>query len=122
MRSFDTSKLDKLSAKDAKLFARLKADVLKGEVFPAVRKYELHFYYKGGCLYRFAKGSFKRNPAYDNIETVEIDDYKKAKEQCKIRYSGKGNGFWNGKWQSKKSCYGITSKFLCFAVQQTLTA
>lgn len=92
VRSFDTSKLDKLTDKDAKLFAKLKADVLKGEVFPAVRKDELHFYYKGGCLYRFANGSFKRNPAYDNIETVEIDDYKKAKEQCRIRYSGKDDG------------------------------
>lgn len=57
MRSFDISKINRLTDKSAELFASLKADVLAGEVFPAVRKGELHFYYMCGCLYRI-RGRF----------------------------------------------------------------
>lgn len=47
----------------------------------------------GGCLYRFAGGSFKRNPDYEKPEyskgTAGLDDYEKAKMQCKNKYAGK---------------------------------
>ncbi|NCA93173.1 leucine-rich repeat domain-containing protein, partial [bacterium] len=53
IRSFDIEKIKRMTGESAALFERLKADVNAGEVFPAVRKDELHFYYKGGCLYKF---------------------------------------------------------------------
>ena len=52
------------NAQNGPLYARLKADVFAGLVYPAVRKNQLHFYYKGGCLYKFANGTFTRDPAY----------------------------------------------------------
>ena len=59
IRTCDQTQIQKMtSGNNAELLAKLKADVLNGEVFPAVRKNELHFYYKGGCLYKFAGGSF----------------------------------------------------------------
>ena len=58
IRDFSRIQIDKMTnGENARLFNRLKADVLKGKVFPAVRKNELHFYYKGGCLYKFVGGS-----------------------------------------------------------------
>lgn len=124
VRRFDISKLDNLSEKDAHLFTKLKADVLKGKVFPAVRKDELHFYYKGGCLYRFANGSFKRNLAYDKIETMETSDYKKAKEQCKIRFSRKGNSAKERQLLDKLNYHtfkqGSTSKVVVLDIEVNL--
>lgn len=47
----------------------LKSDVLSDDaenfVFPAVRKNEMYFYYKGGCLYRFKNGAFRRDKRFE---------------------------------------------------------
>ena len=73
---------------NAKLFERLRADVLKGEVFPAVRINELHFYYKGGCLFKFAEGSFKRNKNYGKYGTEYegLPPYERAKKENEEKY------------------------------------
>lgn len=73
---------------NAGLFNRLKADAEKGEVFPAVRKNELHFYYRGGCLYKFAGGSFKRDKNFGKIKTEEqgLSEYEIAKKQNELRF------------------------------------
>ena len=70
------------------LFNRLNADVFKGEVFPAVRINELHFYYKGGCLYKFTGGSFKRDKNYEKygVGLDEPNEYKRAKKENEIKY------------------------------------
>ena len=82
-------------AKDdnATLFALLKNDVKRGKVFPAVRHNELHFYYKGGCLFKFLKGAFYRDKNYDKYSqhTDGLPTYEKAKQQNENKYS-KTNG------------------------------
>lgn len=74
---------------NASLFALLKADVVKGEVFPAVRGNELHFYYKGGCLYKFAGGAFFRDINYELYSngTDGLSIYEKAKKQNENKYT-----------------------------------
>ena len=82
--------------KEEPLFVdQLKADCEKGEVFPAVRKGEIHFYYKGGCLYRFGGKKFSRDKEYDKPEYSEgtegRGDYEKAKKQNENKFtSAKG--------------------------------
>ena len=88
-RSFEQSKIDKMhSDKNVALFNKLKGDVLKGEVFPAVRINELHFYYKGGCLYKFVGGRFNRNKNYEKygVGLEEPDEYERAKKENEIKY------------------------------------
>lgn len=79
----------KLNAEfNAALFAMLKADVANGTVFPAVRDNELHFYYKGGCLFKFAKGAFLRDINYEKYNddpNLKLSFYDKAKAQNAIK-------------------------------------
>lgn len=56
--------LNALKGSQKELWQELKKLVESGEVFPAIRKDELHFYYKGGTLFKFSGSSFKRNRAY----------------------------------------------------------
>ena len=79
---------------NAPLFERLKEDVLLGEVFPAVRVGALDFYYRGGRLFRFAGGAFRRDKNYekygDGLEP--LSPYERAKKETErrfIRASGK---------------------------------
>lgn len=51
MRSFDTKIIEQLSGEKVDLYCKLLDDIKQGTVFPAIRKNELHFYYKGGCLF-----------------------------------------------------------------------
>lgn len=89
VRSFDISKTYKLTDKDADLFARLKADIYAGSVFPTVRKDEIHFYHAGGCLYKLKGTSFIRDSAYEkySLNTDRMNSYDKAKKQNQNRYS-----------------------------------
>lgn len=75
------------------LFALLTNDIKSGNVFPAVRNNELHFYYKGGCLFKFLKGAFYRDKNYDKYSqgTEGLSAYEKAKKQNENKYS-KSNG------------------------------
>ena len=90
IRSFNQAQLDKMmSGENAVLFNRLKADVLKGELFPAVRKNELHFYYKGGCLYKFAGGSFKRDKNFEKFGAglENLLPYERAKKEVERKFT-----------------------------------
>ncbi len=72
------------------LFARLKADVALGEVFPAVRVNELHFYYRGGCLYRFANGKFERDGRYRRYaDGTFSSEYERAKAETENRFTNR---------------------------------
>lgn len=89
IRSFDSSKINKLSKTSTEIFARLKTDICVGLIFPAVRKGEVHFYYKGGCLYKFNGTSFIRDKAYgaycDKVDG--LDEYEKAKCQNENKFT-----------------------------------
>jgi len=91
-RSFDLEKIAKLSAEDTELFAKLKADTYKGEVFPAVRKNELHFYHGGGCLYkltgyRLARDEKNYGKEAHNKDTKGLPTYEKAKKQNEEKFA-----------------------------------
>jgi hypothetical protein len=45
-------------------FCRLIEDVKAGEVFPAIRKDEAHFYYGGGRLCAYKEGQMRTNNRY----------------------------------------------------------
>ena len=104
IRIFSQSQTDKLTSEtlinkftgesNAKLFEKLKDDVLKGEVFPAVRINELHFYYKGGCLFRFADGMFKRNKNYPKfgVGYGHLPPYEKAKKENEEKFKNSAGG------------------------------
>jgi hypothetical protein len=87
-RSFDVSKIDALTGGRLELFRRLKDDVIKGEVFAAVRKEEIHFYYKGGRLYKFNGNSFFRDGEYEKYSqnTDYLGEYDKAKKQNENKF------------------------------------
>lgn len=91
IRRFDIEKINRLTGESAALFELLKTDVYAGEVFPAVRKDELHFYYKGGCLYKF-NGSFIRDKAYEKYSenTEGLCAYEKAKKQNENKFTNAG--------------------------------
>ena len=90
--------------KNAELFAKLKADVVNGAVFPAVRKNELHFYYKGGCLYKFAGGSFKRDKNFEKFGAGldGLSPYEKAKKEIEIKFTNVG-----GKQKERRLLNGL---------------
>lgn len=90
IRSFSKTQINNMTGEEnAELFTKLKADVLKGEVFPAVRKDELHFYYRGGCLYRFSGNSFQRDKNYEKFGAglTESDPYERAKREIEIKFT-----------------------------------
>lgn|GEM_PF-1231117 len=72
-RSFDKVKM---MQNDPLFITRLMPDIIKGNVYPAVRKKEFHFYYGGGCLFKFSGSSFKRNPAYEYHDPVNPSEKK----------------------------------------------
>ena len=76
------------------LFERLRADVLKGEVFPAVRINELHFYYKGGCIFKFASGSYKRDKNFEKFGALyeHLPPYEKAKKENEEKFKNAAGG------------------------------
>lgn len=82
-RSFNTAKIIK-----SELLDKLKKDVKEGIVFPTVRKNEIHFYYAGGCLYKWNGKSFRRDSNYEKYSpknAQELDYYSLAKEQNRIK-------------------------------------
>lgn len=80
-------------------------DIRKGDVFPAIRKNEIHFYYQGGRLFKY-NGKFYTHIKYafnsekdltditeadlKELKPIEhfVDGYEKIKACCKI-YSAK---------------------------------
>lgn len=81
-------------------------DIRKGEVFPAVRNEEIHFYYKGGRLFKYANDNFYTHIKYAFNSEIDLTDitesqlknlkpindfvtgYEKIKACCKV-YSAK---------------------------------
>lgn len=93
IRSFSDRQINQMtSGENAELFLQLKADVLRGVVFPAVRKNELHFYYQGGCLYKFSGGSFKRDKNFEKfgIGFEGLSSYEKAKKEIEVKFTNVG--------------------------------
>lgn len=78
---------------NAELFSMLKSDILCGDpdraVFPAIRKDEIDFYYKGGCLYRYSHGTFKRDKNYTEYGTNAdgLSQYERAKTETENKYT-----------------------------------
>ncbi|MDE6666833.1 MAG: hypothetical protein K2K38_00630 [Clostridia bacterium] len=79
------------------LYNLLERDIISGNVFPAIRKNQLYFYYKGGCLYKFSNGKFTRDKAYEkyNFATTGLSAYEAAKKQNE-------NKFTNSKGDNKE--------------------
>lgn len=95
IRTFDWAQIQKMtSGVNAELFAKLRADVLKGDVFPAVRKNELYFYYKGGCLFKFAGGSFVRDKNYGKFGAgyENLPSYERARKENEIKFRKAAGG------------------------------
>ena len=89
IRRFDDNQIKLLTSDgNAQLFAKLKRDIILGEVFTAIRKDELHFYYKGGCLYKFARGRFVYNKEFEKYGngTEGLSPYEKAKKQVENKF------------------------------------
>ena len=103
-------KLD--SCCNATLFNMLKSDVLKGEVFPAIRQNELHFYYKGGCLYKFAQGSFRRDKNFEKfgVGFENLPPYEKAKEENEIKFRHVAGGEAERQLLDKLYCHTFNSE------------
>lgn len=94
-RSFSDVQIEKMTnGENSQLFAQLKADVLAGDVFPAVRINELHFYYKGGCLYKFSGFGFKRDKNYKKfgVGFETLSPYGKAKKENELKYRKASGG------------------------------
>ena len=92
IRNFSQGQIDRMQREE--IFEKLKEDVLKGEVFPAVRKNELHFYYKGGCIYKFVGGSFKRDKNYEKYgdEFKGLPPYERAKKENEEKFKNAVGG------------------------------
>lgn len=75
--------------KNIELFKLLKNDILSGIVFPAVRKNQLYFYYKGGCLFKYSNGAFTRDEAYKKYDLgiFGLSDYEAAKKQNENKFT-----------------------------------
>lgn len=108
MNDFERSLSDGLIAKlqNEKLYTdKLLPDIRNGKVFPAVRKNEISFYYKGGRLFAYDKTGFETHIKYciipesnrnyikeKKLNTITIatsfyDKYEEIKKLCKL-YSG----------------------------------
>lgn len=90
IRSLDKRQTDALyNTENKTIFDLLKKDISTGDVFPAVRKNQIYFYYKGGCLYKFANGVFTRDRAFEKYGYgVECaSPYETAKMQVENKYT-----------------------------------
>lgn len=63
MRRLDEAQIDALK-KDPLFKTKLLKDIKSGIIFPAIRKNEVHFYYKGSSLFLYSGKSFKYNIEY----------------------------------------------------------
>lgn len=90
LRCLDKKQIaDLYSYKNIELFRLLKNDIASGLVFPAVRKNQLYFYYKGGCLFKYSNGAFTRDKAYEkyNLKIAGLGGYEAAKKQNENKFT-----------------------------------
>ena len=81
---------------------KLKPDILKGDIFMAIRKNKIGFYYRGGRLFSFGEGGFRTHVKYAAVLNVKKEkDYVTAKEFGKI---GKVDNFLDGYDRIKENC------------------
>ena len=126
-----------------RLFGKcLKSDVARGNVFPAIRKNVVNFYYGGGSLFRFDEsGTFRTHIKYasivksdknvkyvsqedlgsDNIVLAKdfVEHYADIKENCK-RYGGKearGVAGMFGKYSCAKAKSEFESKVILLDIE-----
>ena len=62
-RRLDQKKMEKIKKTDL-WNNHLLPDIKAGVVFPAIRDNEVHFYYSGGCMFKYAGDNFKFNRSY----------------------------------------------------------
>ena len=114
IRVFDQKQINRMTgSENAELFTRLKADVLNGAVFPAVRKNELHFYYKGGCLYKFSGGSFKRDKNFEKfgVGFEELPPYERAKKEIEAKFINALGKAKERQLVDELNCYTFCAKY-----------
>lgn len=105
MRSFESDSRESL--KNQPLWKKLRKDIEQGIVFPAIRKDEIGFYYKGGRLFLYDGEKFKTNAKYavgaylnlkgdvgiSDLKDIKVEDeffvngYERIKENCSL-YAG----------------------------------
>lgn len=91
---------------DSKLFKEcLKKDILKGEVFPAIRNNSINFYYCGGSLFEFNKKGFNTHVKYASVYNYSHDyvNENNLKDMKKI------DGFSESYEPIKANCKNYTS-------------
>jgi hypothetical protein len=90
IREFKTTNIAKLAGDDLALFKQLQRDCQSGEVFPAVRKNRLDFYYSGGVLYKLRGTKFWRDFNYSkysqDVDTTGLTIYEIAKLENLKKY------------------------------------
>ncbi len=90
VRSFQEKQITALTdTKNAELYGLIKNDILTGDVFPAIRKNEIYFYFEGGCLYKFSNGKFTRDSAFCKYGSPSENpcEYAAAKQQNATKYT-----------------------------------
>lgn len=101
-RNLSSDLIDNLKNREELFNKFLLPDIKKCDVFPAIRDNELHFYYKGGRLFKYAKNRFISHIKYafvcpdcqkngdinesalEKIERITkfTDGYERIKENC----------------------------------------
>lgn len=124
--SHGVGKYEKLNPNyNAALFSLLKNEVPKGIIFPAVRGNELHFYYKGGCLYKFVNGVFLRDTNYRLYGAgTGKDAYANAKMQNENKYTNKKGEITERQLLDKLYCHtfgaNMSSKVVVLDIEVNL--
>ena len=111
IRSFSNLKIARFTSdNNADTFALLKADVLSGKVFPAVRNERIDFYYLGGCLYSFG-GTFFRDREWEKFSknTDGLTEYDKAKKQVENKFAHMHGGSAERKLLNELYCQTFAS-------------
>ena len=113
IRRFDDFRIERMkNGRNAETYARLLADVLAGEVFPSVRKDEIDFYYRGGCLYRFDGNKFVRDPRYRrySLEETFSDEYERAKAENERKFLSHDGGETERRLLDRLYCHTFSGK------------
>lgn len=112
IRCLDEKQIANLySDKNIELFNLLKNDILSGIVFPAVRKNQLYFSYKGGCLFKYSNGAFTRDKAYNKygLETAGLNYYEAAKKQNENKFTNTKGSNKERQFLDSLNCYTFCS-------------
>ena len=99
-RIFDSELINKLKVN--KLFTdKLLPDIKKGNVFPAIRKHNIDFYYKGGRLFQYDKNGFKTHIKFASVLTDPKKSYLNESELKKYKFD---ETFYDNYPRIKENC------------------